>query len=199
MSGSHLRGSGAARAVSGYRAARLVRLRFLSRAVPLSHAARPSCVGMWRVSGLGGGAARSRPPVLGAGLGFVGGAMSVCTQPRCGTHTPPWAGWWVLNHKIHASTRSSETCALGMRSAWSCRTKISVVAVCGRGTTAKSLFGLTSGRCFGGLPPARSRVRKRGCRRALSVPHRRRDPCPFAATAGGVGGALSPSSGPAWR
>ena len=30
--------------------------------------------------------------VLRAGLGSVCGAMSVCTQPRCGTHTPPWAG-----------------------------------------------------------------------------------------------------------
>ena len=81
-------------------------------------------------------------------LGSVGGAMSVCTQPRCGTHTPPWAGWWVLNHQIHASTRLSETCAPGVTSACSCRTKISVVAPCGRGTTAKSLFGLTSRRCY---------------------------------------------------
>ena len=95
---------------------------------------------MQRVSGLGGGAARSRPPVLGAGLGSVGGAMSVCTQPRCGTHTPPWAGCWVFNHQIHSSTRLSETCAPGVTSAWSCPTKISVVAACGRGTTAKSLM-----------------------------------------------------------
>ena len=36
--GSRLRGGSAARAVSGYRAARLVRLRPLSRAVPLSQA-----------------------------------------------------------------------------------------------------------------------------------------------------------------
>ena len=132
---------------SRLRDARLVRLRPLSRAVPLSHAARPSCGGMRRVSGLGGGAARSRPPVLGAGLGSVSVAMSVCTQPRCGTHTPPLAGWWVFNHQIHASTRSSETCAPGLTSAWSCRTKTSVVAACGRGTTAKSLFGWTSRMC----------------------------------------------------
>ena len=71
-----------------------MRLHPLSRAVPLSHAMRPSYGGIRRVSGLSGGAARSRPPVLGAGLGSVGGAMSVCTQPRCGTHTPP-LGWLV--------------------------------------------------------------------------------------------------------
>ena len=145
--GSRSRGGGAARAVSGYGAARLVRLSPVSRAVPLSHAARPSCGGMRRVSGLGGVAARSRPPVLGANLGSVGVAMSVCTQPRCGTHTPPWAGWLVLNHQIHASTRSSEICVPGLTSAWSCRTKISVVAACARGTAAASLFGLTSLRC----------------------------------------------------
>ena len=57
----------------------------LSRAVPLSQAARPSGGVMRRVSGLGDGAACFRPPVLGAGLGSVGGAMSVCTQPRCGS------------------------------------------------------------------------------------------------------------------
>ena len=108
---------------------------------------RPLYGEMRRVSGLGGGAARSRPPVLGAGLGSVGGAMSVCAQPRCGTHAPPWAGCWVLNHQIHASTRSSEICVPGVTSAWSSRTKISVVAASGRGTMAKSLFGLTSRRC----------------------------------------------------
>ena len=145
--GSRSRGRGAARAASGYSSAMFVRLCPLSRAVLLSHAARRSYSGMRRVSGLGGGAARSQPPVLGAGLGSVGGAMSVCAQPRCGTHTPPWAGWWVLNHQIHASTRSSEICVPGVTSAWSCRTKILVVAACGRGTTAKSLFGLTSRRC----------------------------------------------------
>ena len=145
--GSRSRGRGAARAFSGYRAARLVRLRPMLRAVPLSHAARPSCGGMQRVSGLGGRAARSRPSVLDAGLGSVGGAMTVCTQPRCRAHTPPWAGWWVLHHQIHALTRLSETCSAGMKGAWSCRTKISVVTACGRGTTAKSLFGLTSRRC----------------------------------------------------
>ena len=68
---------------------------------------------MRRVSAPGGGAARFRPPVLGAGLGSVGGAMSVCAQPRCGTHTPPRASWWVLNHQIYASTRSSEICVPG--------------------------------------------------------------------------------------
>ena len=119
----------------------------LSRAVLLSHAARFSCGGMRRVSVLGCGAARSRTPVLGAGLGSVGSAMSVCTLPRCGTHTPPWASWWVFNHQIHTSTRWSEICVLGLTSAWSCRTKILVVAACGRGPTAKSLFVLTFWRC----------------------------------------------------
>ena len=59
----------------------------------------------------------------------------------------PCSGWWVLNHQIHASPRSSMICVPGVVSAWSCRTKISVVAACGRGTTAKSLRGLTSWRC----------------------------------------------------
>ena len=90
---SRSRRGGAARVVSGLWGARLVRLCPLLRAVPLSRAARPACGGIRRLSGLGGGAARSRPPVLGAGLGSVGGAMSVCTQPRCGTHTPLWAGF----------------------------------------------------------------------------------------------------------
>ena len=86
--GSRSRGEGAARAVSGYHSVMFVRFRPLSLAVPLSDAARLSYGGMRRVSGLGGGAARSRPPVLGAGLGSISGAMSVCAQPRCGTHTP---------------------------------------------------------------------------------------------------------------
>ena len=86
----------------------------LSRAVLLSHSARPSYGGMWRVSPLGGGAARSRPRTLGAGLESVGGAMSVCAQPGCGTHMPPWSGWWVLNHQIHASTRWSVICVPGV-------------------------------------------------------------------------------------
>ena len=153
----HGDGAGVTFARRGRRACRLrvprcqlVRLRPLWRAVPLSHAARPSCGEMRRVSGLGGGAARSRPLVPGAGLGSVGRAMSVCTQPRCGTHTLPWAGWWVLNHQIHASTRSSEILVPGVTSAWSCCTKISVFAACGRGTTAKTLFGLTSWRCSRG-------------------------------------------------
>ena len=67
----------------------LLRLRPLLRAVLLSHSARFMYGGMLRVLALGCGAARSRPPVLGAGLGFIGGAMSLCAQPRCGTHTPP--------------------------------------------------------------------------------------------------------------
>ena len=74
--GSHSRGGGAARAVSGYRFTMLVRLRPLSRAVLLSHSARPSYGGMRRVSALGGGAARSWPLVLGGGLGSVGGAIT---------------------------------------------------------------------------------------------------------------------------
>ena len=147
MLGSRSRGGGAVCAPFRYRAARILRFRPLLRAVALSHAARPSCGGMRRFSGLGGRAARSQPPVLGEGLGSVGGAMSVCTQPRCGTHTPPSAGRWVLNDQIHVSTRLSETCAPGLTSAWSCRTKISVIAACGRGTAAKSLFGLMSQRC----------------------------------------------------
>ena len=59
----------------------------------------------------------------------------------------PLGRWWVLNHQIHASMRSSETCVPGVTSAWSCRTKIWVVGVCGRGTTAKSLFRSTLRRC----------------------------------------------------
>ena len=125
--GSRSRGRSAARAASGYRSAMSVRLRPLLRAVLLFHVARPLHGGMRRVSGLGGGVARSQPPVLGAGLGSVGGAMSVCAQPTSGTHTPAWAGWWVLNHQIHASTRSSKICVPGVTSDWSCRTKISVV------------------------------------------------------------------------
>ena len=56
---------------------------------------RQACV-RWHAEGFGSlwWGARSRPPVLGAGLGSVGGAMSVCAQPRCGTHTPP-LGWQV--------------------------------------------------------------------------------------------------------
>ena len=90
--GSPSRGGGAARAVSGYRSTMLLRLRPLLQAVLLSHSARSLYGGMLRVSALGGGAARSRPPALGAGLGSVGGAMNVCAQPRCGTHMPPWSG-----------------------------------------------------------------------------------------------------------
>ena len=63
--------------------------------------------------------------------------MSVCTQPGCGTHTPPWVGWWVLDHQIHASMRSSEICVPGVTSAWSCGIKIWVVGACGRGTTCE--------------------------------------------------------------
>ena len=74
--------------------------------------------------------------------------MNVCAQPRCGTHRAPWAGWWLLNHQIHAPKRSSEICVLAVTSAWSCHTKISVVAACSRGTTAKSLLGLTSRWCY---------------------------------------------------
>ena len=95
----------------------LLRLRPLSRAALLSHSARSSYGGMLRVSAVGGRAARSRPQVLGAGLGSVGGAMSVCAQPRCGTHMPPWSGWWVLKHQIHVSTRSSVICVPGVTSA----------------------------------------------------------------------------------
>ena len=46
-----------------------MRLCPLLRAVLLSRASRPSCDGIRRLSGLGGGAARSRPPVVGAGPG----------------------------------------------------------------------------------------------------------------------------------
>ena len=148
--GSSSRRRGPARAVSapcGYRSTRSLRLRPPSGAVLLSHSARPLYGGMLRALALGCGAARSRPPVLGAGLGSVGGAMNVWAQPRCGTHTPPWSGWLMLNHQIHASTRSSAICIPGVTSAWSCRTEMSVDAACGRGTTAKSLFGLKSWRC----------------------------------------------------
>ena len=48
--GSRSRGGGATRAVSGYRPAMFVRLRPLSRAVLLFHAASPSYGGMQRVS-----------------------------------------------------------------------------------------------------------------------------------------------------
>ena len=69
-----------------------LRLRPLSVAVVLSQSARALYGEMLRALALGCGAARSRPPVLGAGLRSVVGAMSVCVQPRCGTHTPPWSG-----------------------------------------------------------------------------------------------------------
>ena len=118
----------------------------MSGAVLLSHSARPMYGGIFRALALGRGAIRSRPPVLGAGLGSVGGAMSVCAQPRCGTHMPPLSGWMMLNHQIHVSTSSSAICILGMTSAWSCGTDVSVDMACGRGTTAKNLFGLTSWR-----------------------------------------------------
>ena len=108
--GSPSRGGGAARAISGYRSTMLLRLRPLPRAVLLSHSAGSLYGGMLRVSALVGGAARSWPPVLGAGPGSVGGAMSLCAQPRCGTHMPPWFSWWVLNHQIHASIRLSVIC-----------------------------------------------------------------------------------------
>ena len=121
--GSLSRGGGAARAVSGYRSTMLGRLHPLSRAVLLSYSARTSYGGMRRVSALGSGAARSRPAVLGAGLGSVGSSFRMCAQPRCGTLMPPWSGWWVLNHQIHASTRSSVICVLGLTSASSCRSK----------------------------------------------------------------------------
>ena len=111
-----------------------LRLRPLSRAVLLSQSARSLYGGVLRMLAPGCGAARSRPPVLGAGLGSLGGAMSVCAQPRFGTHTPPRSGWLMLNHQIDASTRLSAICVPGMTSAWSCRTKMSVVAACGRGT-----------------------------------------------------------------
>ena len=102
----------------------------------------PFCqaVVQWDVGGIG-------CRLLGVGLGSVGGAMSVCAQLRCRTHTHPWSGSLVLNHQIHVSTRSSAICIPGATSAWSCRTEMSVDAACGRGTTVKSLFGLTSWRC----------------------------------------------------
>ena len=93
------------------------------------------------------GAARSRPPVLGAGLGSFGNATSVCAQPRCGTHTPPWSGRLKLNHQIHASTRSSAICIPGVTSAGSCHTEMSVDVACGRGTAVNSLIGVTSWGC----------------------------------------------------
>ena len=83
---------GPARAVSapgGYQSTMSLRLRPLSVAVLLSRSARPLYGGMLRALALGCGAARSRPPVLGAGLGSVGGAMRVCAKPSCGTNTPP--------------------------------------------------------------------------------------------------------------
>ena len=46
-----------------------MRLCPLLRAVPLSHASRPSCGGIRRLSGLGGGEARFWPPVGGCGPG----------------------------------------------------------------------------------------------------------------------------------
>ena len=116
-------------------------------AVLLSQSPGPLYGGMVRALALACGAAPSRPPVLGAGLGSVGGAMSVCAQPRCGTHTPPWCGWLKLNHQIHVSTRSSATCIPGLTSARSCRTEMLVAAACGRGTTGKSPIWLTSWRC----------------------------------------------------
>ena len=148
--GSSSRRGGPARAISapgGYRSTRSLTLRPLLGAVLLSHSVSPFYGGMVRALALGRGAARSRPLVLGARLGSVGGAMSVCAQPRCGTHTPPWSGLLMLNHQIHASTRSSAICISGVTSAWSCRTEMSVVAACGRRTRAKSVFGLTSWRC----------------------------------------------------
>ena len=166
----------------------LLRLRPLSRAVLLSQSARTLYGGIWRLLALGCGAARSRPPALGAGLGSVGGAMSVCAKPTCGTHTPPWSGWLALNHQIHASTRSSAICVPGVTSAWSCRTKMSVVAACGRGTTAKN----------GGLPPVRSRACWGGCRRPPSVLRRQRGPCSSVVVVSGVGGAWSPGPRPVW-
>ena len=102
---------------------------------------------MLRALGLGCGVARSRPPVLGAALGFVGDAMSVCAKPRCRTRTPPWSAWLKLKNQIQASTRWSAIRIPGVTSAWSCCTKMLVDPACGRGTTAKSLFGLTSWSC----------------------------------------------------
>ena len=74
--------------------------------------------------------------------------MSMCAQPKCGNHTPPWSGWLTLHHQIHASTRSSAIRILGVTSTWSCRNEMMVDAACGRGTTAKSLFGWMSWRCL---------------------------------------------------
>ena len=134
-------------APDGYRSAMSLRLRSLSGAVLLSQSAKPLCGGILRALALGCGLDRSRPPVPGAGPDSVGGAMSVCAQPRCGTQTPPWSGCLQLNHKIHASTRLSAICTPGVTRAWRCCTEMSVDAACGRGTTAKSLFGLMSWRC----------------------------------------------------
>ena len=153
---------------------------------------------MLRVLALGCGAACSRPPVLAAGLGSVSGAMSVCTQPKCGTHTPPWSGWLALNSQIKPSATSSVIGVPGATGAWSCRTKMLVVAACGRGTKAKSLFGLTSWRCSRRAPPAHSRMWWRGCRRPPSVLCRQRGPCSCVVVAWGVGGEWSPGPGPVW-
>ena len=134
--GSLSRHRGPTRAVSApgrHRSNMVLRLRPLSRAVLLSRSARSLYGGILRVLLLGCGAARSWPPVMHAGLGSVGGAMSVCAQPRCLTHTLPWSNWFALNHQIHTSTRSSAICIPEVTSAWSCRTKMSVVAACGRG------------------------------------------------------------------
>ena len=90
--GSSSRRRGPARAVSApgwYRYTMSLRLRPRLGAVLLSHSARSLYGGMLRALALGYGAAHSRPPVLGPGLGSVGGAMSVCAHPKCGTHTPP--------------------------------------------------------------------------------------------------------------
>ena len=59
--GSPSHGGGATRAVSGYGSTVLLRMRPLSRDVLLSNCARSLYGGMFRVSALGGGAARSGP------------------------------------------------------------------------------------------------------------------------------------------
>ena len=81
-----------------------LRLRHLSGAVLLSQSARPFYGGMLRALALGCGAAHSRPLVLGAGLGSVGGATSVCAHPRCGTHTPPWSSWGTTAKSLFGLT-----------------------------------------------------------------------------------------------
>ena len=149
LASSSFRG-GPARAVSapgGYHSTMSLRLRPLLGTVLLSQSARLLYGAMLRALALGCGAALSQPPVLGAGLGSVGGAMSVCAQLRCGTHTPPWSRWLKVNHQIPASTRLSAICIPGVTSASSYLTEISVDAACGTGTTAKSLFELTPWRC----------------------------------------------------